>query len=489
MTWVRIRESGWAKTKTRANKVVRAGAFGSALACLTLVPRGDSLAQGTTLQRVAEAVPPGPAVSLKPFPVPPPPLDSSLCFDPALTIADSTEVWVKIHVHVYRDDSCRGAYLPWLPEPLTQAELYPAIGKFIAQANGIMSKLSVPWGDEAIFGIPVAERPAYLPLRYYLDGVSVHCDSEAQRWGSSPYRLKERYRVPDMLNLHFAEWVGKSNAEAEGIGGALETFTTEGFSPTITIHESLHLFGLRHAFEDDGIADTPVKRFQFDFNQDGDLDDYFATTDPKCPAVGSERQWRSCWVIVEDREGGPHYIDYDGDCVNDYTYTSVKHPCSSWIYQSNNILDYSGYNNIYNAPALTVGQVAKAMNNVAEFRCAQLERIGRACPPANPQLYVMNSDDEELKFFAGLSQNDARYRLSLQKLNGRKVYDTDWQRDTVPDVVTVTYQPRGRKLGRGGKRLRIGETYTATMTVANVCDEERSTSIVISAGSTRLKEK
>ena len=416
------------------------------------------------------------------------PYDSTGCFDPAAVIADSTEVWIRLHVHVYRDDSCGGAFLPWLPGPLSQAELYPAIGKFIAQANGVMTALSVPWGDEAVFGIPMATQAAYLPLRYYLDGVSVHCDAKAQRWGSSPYRLKERYRVPDMLNLHLAEWVGKSNAEAEGLGGALETFTTEGFSPTISIHESLHLLGLRHAFEDDGIADTPVKRFQFDFNQDGDLDDYFATTDPKCPAVGSERQWRSCWVIVEDREGGPHYIDYDGDCVNDYTYTSVKHPCSSWAYQSNNILDYSGYNNIYNAPALTVGQVAKAMNNVAEFRCQQLEHIGSACPPANAQLYALDEERggagpsaNALRLFTGLSQNDFAYCLQLHTSGGREVYDSRWQRDTVPDVLSIAYDAAKRPghFWQRGRRLREGEAYTATLTVANVCGEERSRDVEV----------
>ncbi len=413
------------------------------------------------------------------------PFGTTDCFDPAAAIADSTEVWIRLHVHVYGDDSCRGPFLPWLPEPLTEAELYPAIEKFITQANGVVSELSVPWGDEAVFGIPLATEPAYFPLRYYLDGVSVHCDTEAQRWGSAPYRLKERYRVPDALNLHFAEWVGKSNAEAEGLGGALETFTTEDFSPTTAIHESLHLFGLRHAFEDDGIDDTPVKRFTFDYNQDGDTDDYFATTDPDCPAVGSENLLRGCYVIADEGNEGPKYIDYDGDCVNDYTYQSIGHPCASWTYQSNNILDYTGYNNIYNAPALTVGQVAKAMENIAEFRCKQLTHIGRDCPPANPQLYVLSTDGaEELRFFSGLSQNDDRHRLTVRTSGGRTVYDTDWRHDTIPNVLSVPFD-RGRRPGRfwrRGRTIREGRSYVATLTVANSCGQERHRDIELIAG-------
>ncbi len=409
------------------------------------------------------------------------------CLEPTAAIADSTEVWLRIHVHVYRDDSCGGAYLPWLPEPLTQAQLYPAIGTFLAQMNGVTSKLSVAWGDEATFGIPRPTVAAYLPLRYYLDGVSIHCDSKAQRQGSSPYLLKARYRVPDRLNLHFAEWVGKSNAEAEGLGRDLETFTTESFSPTIAIHESMHLLGLRHPFEDDGIDDTPVMRFAFDYNQDGDTDDYFRTTDPACPAAGSEAQLRGCYVIMEDANGGPHYIDYDGDCVKDYTYTSVKHPCAEWVYQSNNILDYTGYNTIDNAPALTVGQVTKAMQNVAEFRCKQLEHIGSACPPANAQMYVLDEDTtgrEELRLFTGLSQNDVGYRLRLTTAAGRKVYDHGWTRDTVPDMlaVAVDARERGRGLFRRGKSLRAGEAYVATLTVTNRCGEERSREVNATLG-------
>lgn len=403
------------------------------------------------------------------------------CFDASASIAERSEVWIRIHIHAYRSDSCDGRFFGWEKTfEFDPEELYPRLHKLIAETNLITSKLSIAWSDSAVFGIPQAKEPAWLPLRFYVDGVTVHCDAGAQRLGNAPAKLRDRYPVAGTLNMHLVEWVGSSNGQAEGIGGDGATFTIESLTANTLIHEAMHLFNLKHAFENDGIDDTPVKRFQFDYNQDGDLDDYFKTTNPKCPAVGAERKWRSCWVIGDDSDGGPHYIDYDGDCVNDYTHTTSGHPCGTWTWQSNNIMDYSGYNNIHNAPALTAGQVARAMDNVASHRCAQIEYVGTDCPPANAQLfYTGDPDFEDVSFYAGLSQNDARYRLRLEDERGRRVYDTGWQRDTVPDVVRVAADPRQRVLGRRGKRLRAGRAYTAQLFIENRCGEERVAGVAL----------
>ena len=376
-----------------------------------------------------------------------PPPEGPPCFDAAAAIAERHVYWVRLHVHAYLDDTCGGDFLAWNPDRFPQAELYPRVQTLIDQANGVLADLSIPWVDEAVFGIAQASEPAHLPVRFYLDGVTVHCDGDAQRLGARPAALRDRYLVPGMLNAHLAEWVGKSQGEAEGLGGALSTFTVELLSPTNFIHEAMHLMGLPHPFHEDGIADTPIKRFRFDYNRDGDTDDYFRTTDKNCPAVGAEAQLRGCYMIKEDADGGPHYIDYDGDCVNDYTFEEVGHPCASWTYQSNNIMDYTGYNTIYNAPALTHGQVAVVTTNVATHRCHQLVDSVPDTAPLNLKAYVpidgeppgddtgaAARDGVPTAVFTGLSQNVARYRFSVRDARGRRVYrQWRWRRDTLPD--------------------------------------------------------
>ncbi len=382
---------------------------------------------------------------------PPPggfPAAGTPCFDASYVVQNGVEIWIKLHVHVFLKSDGSGKFFEWrtktitnsqgqstnVPWPIERRDIYAEVDKLIDDANLVLGDLDIAWVDQAQFGIPQATVAPFMPVRLLLDGVTIHNNTAAQGLGSYPSYLGANFGRPGVFNLFLTEWVGGSQGEAEGYGRNARNFTAELLSPTLVIHELAHCLDLRHAF-DDMIADTPTKRFAFDWNHDGDTNDYFPNQ--ACKAAGSENPtWTKgigCWMVIDNPD---QQVDYNGDCVNDYTYGQVNYPCLSWTWASNNIMDYTGYNTIANAPALTAGQIAVTLEDLRSYKCGTIASIGTDCRPPNALVYAIpDSRACGITVYTGLSQNNDRYRVTVSTPTGAQVATTGWVNGEVPRTV------------------------------------------------------
>jgi hypothetical protein len=119
------------------------------------------------------------------------------CLDFQNIIENCEIVWLRVNVHFFLDDNCEGEIamgdkqccldnnLPYLPDcDFTAENAHNLAESLISRANEFAENMSdnLPWGNEMIkIGLlPEDAEAQCMPIRFLLDGVYLHCNSNAQ---------------------------------------------------------------------------------------------------------------------------------------------------------------------------------------------------------------------------------------------------------------------------------------------------------------------
>ena len=389
---------------------------------------------------------------------------SAPCFNQEEIVAQDEAVWVRVHIHAFLDDNGEGDFLEWLSEPVEQQDLYTELDALVENANYILGNLHRNWTHEETFGIPPPTEDPVAPIRILIDGLTVHNNEAAWYRGKYVNSLGQEFGVDgDILNLFLSRGAG-GNGWAT-IGG--RNMSIESLSPVNFVHELGHLLSLDHVFElREDIEDTPYKRFPFDWNQDGDTRDYFP--DGACRAKRSERNI-GCWTIKDDPSEG---YDYDGDCADDFLYAEVNHPCTSWIWQDNNIMGGGAYKSIHNAPAFTQGQISRMLEHLATQKCNFIEGIGNFCAPPSALVFQKaNSTYCGISVYTGLTQNADRHRLRVESRDGMILYSSGWQDGPPRSYMSARQQVDRRQRPVPGRPFYDNTTYNVYLEAEGACGQ------------------
>ena len=293
----------------------------------------------------------------------------------------------------FLDDLCEGSIDPINQEFLEGEDAFRVAEDLINRANLALENNYQQWNQIPMWGIETPKEQQCVPFRYALDGVYVHCNSEAQNTsGNNPVYFRDNFGLDleTSYNGFLVDWIGSGSGQASGEPG--NAFTTENFSVGTFNHEMGHLLNLQHSWWNDDQEDTPPIHFVYDYNCDGDFFDYFPP-----PGVGNE-YWttRQCWVQLSS----PTPLDYDGDGIIDYEDICNMEPpcedfpCCSWEYMNNNIMAYSSYTEC--CAAYTEGQIYKVLETLSTSEyCPYIVDFNNECPPPMANIGVLPYEWEE----------------------------------------------------------------------------------------------
>ena len=391
------------------------------------------------------------------------------CFDVAPIFENCTKVWIRVNLHFFLDDNCEGSIDPIGTEPIEAEQAFAIAEDMVDRANLALENNFIQWNQDTAWGIFSPKPQQCVPFRYLLDGVHIHCNTEAMNHsGTLPTFFRDHYGInlDSIYNGFIVELPGSNTGHAIGQPG--NVFTTEHFSTGTFNHEMGHLLSLEHSWWNDGLEDTPPIHFRYDFNCDGDYFDYWE-------GVGNE-YWatRQCWSLLTE----PTALDYDGDGTIDYQdlcdmpAPCEAYPCCDWNYMNNNIMCYSSYTEC--CAAYTEEQIIRALETLStEEYCPYVVDITSDCPPPMANIgvlpYESTTNDCAYCLYLSASMNESHHILEFFDASGSLFHSTGWQEREATKYCIVKTQKNTAVYNNG---FLAGQRYTARLIVENHCGDQ-----------------
>jgi len=377
------------------------------------------------------------------------------CFDIEWVQENCVPVYINVNVHFFLDDNCQGtiASADYVDGNLNPQNAFNLAETMINDANQFFETMSenpegynYQWNSDD-HGLPPGE-PQCIPIRYVLNGVRIHCDSDAQNT-SINFSDFDSYEVngDNQINIYISNVNGGTNGFASN---SSNNAVVENFSPGLLNHELLHAFSVGHTFwSNDGCDDTWDYNWEWDSDCDGQ------------PDISNDKCWNN----------SPTYNNQDA-CDTDIF--CEEHPCCDWDIQNNNLMTYSGWANNPNYSALTECQITQMLTDISDNMCDYVEDINCGCPPPKAFIGTIPTVDGSMEcptcFYMNGSFNESVYDMSIIDQVGNPVIETG---EVFNQVGKYCITPRINKWGRPywPNGFETGETYTIKLKVYNECGD------------------
>jgi hypothetical protein len=336
--------------------------------------------------------------------------DNTPCFDMDYVYKNCIPVYVRVNLHFFVNDKCNG-----LVQQMNkiQKDVYGIAEEMIYYANKTFEN------NEAQWQVVGAVAPC-VPVRLVLKGIHMHCKSDAVGIVNT-IELNEQFGVNKTTEINF--YIADTDIGASGIGYHLDrsgsaTFFNKESWWTIGnfVHELGHILNLDHSFSTDDCDDTPQIKFNWDKNCNG----IFERSSNK----DENEKDLTCWNKIEanKNKGEEGFSDINKNLVHDCNEKNpcTECPCCRQEFIDNNVMSYSAIKS-----ALTECQVKLMLEDLSEFNCGLIEKIGD-CPPATAfitQIPEDLKDESKCKecLILEASTNEEEYELKIYKrINGQE---------------------------------------------------------------------
>ena len=405
------------------------------------------------------------------------------CLDVQNIIENCEIVWLRVNVHFFLDDNCEGEIAmgdkqwcldnnpPYLPGcDFTAENAHNLAESLINRANEFAENMSdnLPWGNEMIkIGLqPEDAEEQCMPIRFLLDGVYLHCNSNAQHiFSTLPEFYENTSSEINIMITNIKPTGGQNPVGLAQYGG--NGFTIGGlswFAPSTLIHEFAHNCFVKHPWEEEPeLSDTWNPRWNWDHD---------------CNPNTANISANSCWEPVSSYQGNPA-------CSPDNFYCT-DHPCCEWENQTTNIMAYSGWATNGDYSTMSTQQLTTMLNYINQKFCSKVVIVDPICPPPSANIVIPPlegiGDDCDFCINFGASMNEEEYNVSFLHLNNGTetlLSNTGWiQKSAGQYCISLRKIKANSDLFPGG--FRAGQSYRVVLSVKNDCGVEATKMLVFS---------
>lgn len=374
------------------------------------------------------------------------------CFDVEWVQENCIPVYINVNVHFFLDDNCQGniGVADYVQGNLTQQNAFNLAEAMINDANDFFEVMSEndqgQWNSAA--HSTTETDPQCIPIRYVLNGVYIHCDSDAQNTNNnfSDFNSYEVYGSTTM-NIYVANVNGGTTGFASN---SSNDAVVENFSPGLLNHELAHGFSVGHTFwPNDGCDDTWDYDWEWDLDCDG------------TPDIHNDKCWN-------------HQPKHNGEDACDTNIFCEEHPCCDWSAQNNNLMTYSAWAGNPDYSALTPCQITQMLTDISDNMCDYVEDINCVCPPPKANIGTLPTVDGSSKcptcFYMNASFNESVYDMEIVNQSGTTIIETG---EVFNEAGKFCITPRINKWGQPywPNGFQTGHTYTIKLKVWNECGD------------------
>jgi len=382
-------------------------------------------------------------------------LSSDFCFDVDWVQENCIPVYINVNVHFFLDDNCEGTVgaAPSVDENLSASNAFTLAENLINDANDFFETMSEnpqglnhQWNTDEHGAEPTEAQ--CIPIRYVLDEVYIHCDSDAQNTGVSFSDFNSfEENGSSVMNIYVSNVNGGTNGFASN---SSNNAVVENFSPGLLNHELAHGFSLGHTFSGgDGCNDVWDYNWEWDSDCDG------------IPDIFNDKCWN-------------HHPQHNGDDACDTEIFCEEHPCCEWSAQNNNLMTYSAWAGNPNYSALTPCQITEMLTDISDNMCDYVEDINCGCPPPKANIgtipNTVETTDCPACFYLNASFNESHYEMQILDDNGETVTGSGF---VMSEAYKYCITPKMNKWGNPSwpNGFETGGTYTIHLIVYNECGD------------------
>ena len=405
------------------------------------------------------------------------------CFNVEYVMENCVPVYIRTTIHFFADDDCDGRvslspvgeydddgnFIGLISQDLTQSSALSEAEDLIDRMNAFNEAIGrnyerYPPGANVP---PEDQSPMQCnPIRYVLDDVIIHCDSDRQSGTSGTITNYDRTLAAasryDIFIYNVTTKSGASNIYKS-------SHSSGNLSPANHIHEAGHSWGCRHTFQEDGCEDTWRPNWQWN----------------GCDGTAEVITGKSCWDDISSSD--PRCTD---DC-------SMPHPCCGWDFQTNNVMSYSKFGDWEghyrddgtwkNGANMTACQIELMLTTIRDMMCDIVydEQIGSPCPPVAANVGALPTSDGELDcppcFYLSTSDNEFQHQIVLLDENGDQLFNSgNLMSEAGQFCLNATQDKDGNWHWPYG--LSGGSTYSILLSVQNECGDSDTETVSFALG-------
>lgn len=408
-----------------------------------------------------------------------PVMDTS-CFNLQYVLDNCVPVYIRTTVHLFADDNCDGRVRlsptkeydsdgnwtgNYINEDVTQVDGLQQAEDLIDNMNAFNEAIgrNHEWYNDIVPVDPADQSgPQCFPVRYVLDDVIIHCDSDRQ---SNSFTTVDDYTDDfgsgSQYDIFIYELTSTGSSTPSGASYLREASHNSGsFSPANHVHEAGHSFGCKHTFTpgDDGCADT----WNPGWSWNGCEGNEARSSDVSCR-----------WTISSSDDR------CDDECA-------IPHPCCGWDFQTNNVMSYSGFGDWpgeykedgswKNGANMTACQMELQLWTIRDHLCDIVydDQIGSPCPPVAANIGALPTSDGGLEcppcFYLGTSDNEYQHQLVLMDESGNQLFNSG---NIINEAGQFCLNATQDKDGNWHwpYELTSGQSYTLLLSVQNECGD------------------